>query len=436
MQKLCQEIQQYAKNESIIKWRLICMLPLLMAACLASANPNTDMAATGNASSRSVVPEEEWNKTFGGSADDVGTFISQTNDGGYIITGYTSSYGVDAPYSWIIKAQYRGDIWLIKTDSQGNRIWDRTFGGLGKDLGFCVQQTKDGGYIITGCKKFFLIGNYDVVLIKTDPEGNKEWEKTFGGPNEDVGFSVLQTTDGGYIIAGYTSFSEGKMVWLIKTDSKGNKEWERTIGRKDSEAASIQPTKEGGYVIAGYTTPFDANKDVWLIKTNSAGNWEWFKNFGGPNKDVGMSAQETKDGGFIITGLTESFGTGKGDVWLIKTNSTGTLEWDKTFGGPDYDLGSSVQETRDGGYIITGYNTTSSRLDKNQSWLFSLAGLGRVYLIKTDSNGNKEWEKTFGGSRSDWGNSVLESRDGGYVIAGVTESYGAGKQDVWLIKVK
>jgi hypothetical protein len=431
----CQAIQHDAKKYGIIKKRLILIMPLVMV-YLALANPETDTISAVNASFSGKIPEEVWNRTFGGSGDDVGTYIAQTNDGGYIITGYTSSYGVDAPYSWIIKAQYRGDIWLIKTDSEGNKIWDRTFGGLGKDLGFCVQQTKDNGYIITGCKKLFLIGNYDVYLIKTDPKGNKEWEKTFGGSNEDVGFSVLQAEDGGYVIAGYTSFSEGKMVWLIKTDSEGNKEWERTIGRKDSEAASIQQTNDGSYIIAGYTTLFDTNKDVWLIKTNSEGDWEWFKNFGGPNKDIGMSVQETQDGGFIITGLTESYGTGKGDVWLIKTNSTGAREWDKTFGGPDYDLGSSVQQTKDGGYIITGYNTTSSRLDKNQSWLFSLAGLGRVYLIKTDSNGNEEWEETFGGSRSDWGNSVLESQDGGYVIAGVTESYGAGKQDVWMIKVK
>ena len=440
------EEPQAAENEvkmpqlSIIGWRLIFMLPLLMALYLASANPDTEIAPTGSNISSGAAPEEEWNETFGGSGDDVGTFISQTNDGGYIITGTTSSYGVDAPFSWIIKAQYRSDIWLIKTDSQGNKIWDRTFGGLGKDLGFCVQQTKDGGYIITGCKKLFLIGNYDVYLIKTDSEGNKEWEKTFGGSKEDVGFSVVQADDGGYVIAGYTSFPEGKMVWLIKTDSNGNQQWDRTIGRKDSEAASIQQAKDGGYIVAGYTTPFGTNKDVWLIKTNSEGMWEWFKTFGGPNKDVGMAVQETQDGGFIVTGLTESFGPGKGDVWLIKTNATGIKEWDKIFGGSGYDLGNSVQQTTDRGYIITGYNTTQSHLDKNLSLLFSLAGslagLGQVYLIKTDSTGNKEWEETFGGSQSDWGNSVLEARDGGYAIAGVTESYGAGKQDVWMIKVK
>jgi hypothetical protein len=163
---------------------------------------------------------------------------------------------------------------------------------------------------------------------------------------------------------------------------------------------------------------------------------EWVKYFGGPNKDLGLLVQQTKDGGYIITGSTESFGAGKGDVWLIKTNSTGIKEWDRTFGGPNSDLGASVQETRDGGYIITGYNTTSTESPKGKSQLFTAANVARVWLMKTDSKGIKEWDITFGGSGNAWGNCVQETQDGGYIITGVTESYGAGKEDVWLIKAK
>jgi hypothetical protein len=414
------------------------MLSLLIIMPLASAISDTSLSSQYNVSLESQIPQEEWNKVFGGSSNDIGTYGQQTKDGGFIITGYTSSYGADAPFSWIIKAPYRGDLWLIKTDAEGNLQWDKTIGGLGKDLGFSVQQTKDNGYIIAGGKKsFWIIGNYDLWVIKTDSKGNVQWDKTYGWSGEDLGFSVQQTKDDGYIIAGYTSFPDGKKVFIIKIDSQGNKEWNLATGKINSEAACVQLTKDGGYIITGYT-PSSGNgkEDVWLIKTDSKGNWDWLKTFGGPEKDLGLSVQETKDGGYIITGLTESFGAGKGDVWLIKTDPKGIKEWDKTFGGTGFDSGASVQQTIDDGYIITGYSTTSVEGEKGYSQLFSSSDRGRVWLIKTDSKGNEMWNETFGGSRNDWGNCVQETQDGGYIITGVTESYGAGKEDVWLIKVK
>ncbi|AEB68225.1 conserved hypothetical protein [Methanothrix soehngenii GP6] len=391
-----------------------------------------------NTSLSGPIPQEEWNRTYGGSSDDVGTYGQQTKDGGYIITGYTSSYGADAPFSWLIKVQHRGDLWLIKTDAEGQKEWDRTYGGLGKDLGFFVQQTKDEGYIIVGGKKsFWIIGSYDLWILKTDAKGNVLWDRTFGGSGEDLGFSVQQTNDDGYIIAGYTSFTNGKKAWIIKIDSQGNKQLDMATGRADSEAASIGLTKDGGYIITGYTPSSGSGKeDVWLIKTNSKLHWDWLKTFGGPNRDLGLSVQETEDGGYIIAGLTESFGAGKGDVWLIKTDSKGDREWDRTFGGSNFDSGASVQQTRDGGYIVTGYNTTTIDNVGSYSRLFNSDNIGRVWLIKTDSEGIELWNETFGGTRNDWGNSVQETRDGGYIITGVTESYGAGKEDVWLIKVR
>lgn len=410
---------------------------LLMLMTMASASLDTRTTAQPSPPLGSRVPQEEWNRTFGGSSDDVGTYGQQTADGGYIVTGYTSSYGADAPFSWLIKVQHRGDLWLIKTDADGKLEWDRTFGGLGKDLGFFVQQSDDGGYIITGGKKpFWIIANYDLWVIKTDSKGNLEWERTFGGSGEDVGFCVRQTK-GGYIVAGYTSSSDGRKLWLIKLDPQGNKEWDIAMGRRDSEAASLQLTADGGYIITGYTTVSETgNEDLWLIKTDSDGQWSWLKAFGGPNRDLGLSVQETKEGGYIISGLTESFGAGKGDVWLIKTDEDGNIEWERTFGGSSFDSGACVQQTADNGYIITGYNTTTTNNEGYYSRLFSSANLGRVWLIKTDSEGNEQWNRTYGGSSSDWGNSVQETQDGGYIVTGVTQSYGAGKEDVWLIKVR
>ena len=368
-------------------------------------------------------PQMEWSKTFGGPGEDAGNAVQQTSDGGYTIAGYTDSFGAG-----------RTDVYLMKTDKNGNEEWSKTFGGTDSDWGNSVQQTSDGGYIIAGEAYFF--GPADICLIKTDKNGNLEWSKTFGGTGWDEGYSVQQTSDGGYIIAGYTdSFGAGSDdVYLIKTDENGNEEWSKTFGGKECDGGkSVQPTSDGGYIIAGYTggyiisgytRPFGAgSSDVYLIKTDKNGNLEWNKTFGGTGWDEGYSVQQTSDGGYIIAGYTDSFGAGSDDVYLIKTDENGNEEWSKTFGGKECDGGKSVQPTSDGGYIIAG--DTSS---------FGAGGFD-VYLIKTDKNGNLEWSKTFGGSDWDYGNSVQQTTDGGYIIAGKTWSFGAGWNDVWLIKL-
>jgi hypothetical protein len=365
------------------------------------------------------------NKTFGGSERDYGHSVQRTSDNGYIVVGDTASYSVGDR-----------DAWLIKTDSSGNEQWNRTFGGSELDDGYSVRQTSDGGYIIAGITRSYGGGEYDAWLVKTDGSGNEQWIRTFGGSNRDYGFSVQQTSDGGYIIAGTTeSYGAGdRDVWLIKTDGSGNEQWNKTFeGGEGDHGLSVLQTSDGCYVVVGSTGSYGVGNgldyNAWLIKTDGSGNEQWNKTFGGSNPDIGMSVQQTIDNGYIITGGTKSFGAGDRDVWLIKTDGSGNEQWNRTFGGSGRDEGQTAMETSDGGYMIAGATMSYG------------PGEMDVWLIKTDSSGVEQWNKTYGGSLWEvssfhfFGHALLQISDDEYVIAGSTESYGAGDWDIWFIKV-
>jgi hypothetical protein len=355
-------------------------------------------------------------KTFGGANFDLGYSVQPTSDGGYIITGSTESYG-----------NGDADVYLVKTDANGDSLWTKTFGGASQDYGSSLQLTSDGGYVIAGRTEYGN-GDKDVYLIKTDANGDTLWTKTYGGTSLDFGFFVLQTTDGGFIITGATeSFGNGgRDVYLVKTDANGIEQWAQSFGGSVFDIGNcVQQTTDGGYIIVGGTNSFgNGNRDVYLVKTDDNGVEQWNQTFGGVEFDVGNSVKQTSDGGYIITGRTASFGAGDKDVYLIKTDGSGTEQWYKTFGGPSFDLGTCVHQTPDGGYVICGGADSFG------------AGARDAYLIKTDSNGTELWNETFGGANFEIAYHMQLTSDGGYVIIGGTDSYGNGDRDFFLIKTE
>lgn len=306
-----------------------------------------------------------WTRAFGDIYGDGGNSVQQTTDGGYIITG------------WMSSVPGASDVSLIKTDQSGDTLWTRTFGGSHWDGGNTVRQTTDGGYIITGWTESFGAGHLDVWLIKTNELGNIVWTKTFGGIHQDMGYSVQQTTDGGYIIIGKTcSFGAGHpSTWLIKTNQLGDTLWTKVFDSREGQ--SVQQTNDGGYIVTGASTSrYSGDSDIWLIKTNDLGDTLWSKTIGGKYgafySDWGQCVQQTTDSGFIIIGNTQISVGGEMNVWLIKTNALGDTLWTKMLGGNDYDQGCSVKQTADGGYIIVG-GTDSFSSGDSDIWLIKTA---------------------------------------------------------------
>jgi hypothetical protein len=374
-----------------------------------------------------AVPVDEWNKTFGGTNSDEAHSVQKTKDGGYILAGTTRSYGAGG-----------ADAWLIKIDSKGNELWNKTFGGKADDGANSVQQTSDGGYILAGYTESYGAGKHDVWLIRTDAKGIELWNRTFGGSNNDEASSVQQTSDGGYILAGstYSYGADNSNAWLIKTNANGKAVWTRIgddiWGRKNgiSEANSVEETRDSGYIFAGMTSVEDGGPmAAWIVKTDADGNKQWDTTFGG-RADWANSILQTLDGGYVFAG--KMYIPGGALAWLIKTDANGKQQWSQTFGGlsstevhPVNTWAYSVQQTSDGGYILAGY----TELYKS--------GMTNAYalLIKTDAEGNEQWNRTFGGTSGDAAYSVQQTKDDGYILAGNTKSYGSGDSDAWLIKV-
>jgi predicted secreted protein len=320
------------------------------------------------------------------------------------------------------------DCWLVKTDASGNMQWNKTYGGTGSDYATAMEQTADGGYALAGITDSFGTGHSDFWLVKTDASGNAQWNKTYGGTGGDEAYALVQTNDDGYALAGRTgSFGGGgNDFWLVKTDASGTMEWNRTYGGTSYDLAyDLVQTSDGGYALAGETTSFGAgNNDAWLVRTDASGNMMWNRTYGGTNEDGATALVETSDGGYALAGRTTSYGAGTADFWLVKTDASGNAQWNKTYGGTSSDEATALVETSDGGYALAGYTNSFS------------AGNNDFWLVKTDAAGNMMWNRTYEGTNWDYAQALVQTSDGGYALAGRTTSYGAGDPDFWLVKTK
>jgi hypothetical protein len=391
-------------KKKIIRF-IICLIFILSLIPLSQADINDSNVFDTN--------DNTWIRIYGGLNFDAGSSIQQTKDGGYIVVGETCKG---------ITKYKNSDVWLVKTDGKGVISWEKTFGGRKEDSGSYVTQTIDGGYIIVGKTLSYGNGRTDVWLIRTDENGEKLWDKTFGYSVFDSGSMVKQTSDGSFIIVGNVNTSGGGRgdIWLIKVDSNGDKLWDKTFGGKGHNYGdSLQLTSDGGFIIVGssWIRGETDSYDIWLIRTDNYGNILWDKKYHNDQGDHGWSLQQTSDGGFIIVGMTES-GAGADDVWLFKTDSYGEIIWDKVFGDVGQNRGYAVIQTIDGGYILAGDTNKNYRME--------------ALLIKTDSYGNKIWRKTYGGLGNDIFVSVQQTSDGGYILTGYETTF--GNSNLWLVK--
>jgi hypothetical protein len=352
------------------------------------------------------VPVHTWYKAFGNSSYDYACGVRQTNDGGYILTGWTSAYS---------SIDY--NVWLVKINSEGNELWRKTFGGSQADIGYSVKQTSDGGYIIAGYTASFGSGS-DAWLIKTNANGFEQWNKTFRGGGYDIAFSVQQTTDGGFFLSGNEGLNK---LLLIKTDVNGNQSWLKTFDLPVSSnqwqlGVGGQQTTDGGYIAIACSTT-DSENTSYLIKIDENGNKLWDKIF---SKGKAFSIQKTQDNGIIIAG-TLMLPNGTTDAFLEKADSDGNEQWYKTYGGEGDDYAAWVDQTIDSGYVLAG-STSSTGAGGKDAW-----------LLKTDANGVLQWDKVFGGTGDDMFGPVQQTSDGGYVLCGQI-SYGTDLTRAWLLK--
>lgn len=401
------------------------------------------------------APSIEWQKALGGTHGESANAIQQTSDGGYIVAGHSMSHDGDVSGN-----HGGGDYWIVKLNSAGGIQWQKSLGGSNVDAAQSIRQTTDGGYIIAGSSNSSdgdvtgNHGNYDYWIVKLDANGDMQWQKSLGGSGMDMAQSIQQTSEGGYIVAGSSGSDDGDVsgnhgggdYWIVKLDNNGNIQWQKSLGGSSSEQVnSVQQTFDSGYIIAGTTVSTDGDitvsygsNDFWVVKLDSGGNMQWQKTFGNIGDNIGYYAQQTFDGGYIAVGTSfnpSNLESGLPDYWVIKLSNNGTIEWDKYFGGSFHDNAITIRQTPEWDYIVAGWTASNNGQVTNHH------GNLDYWIIKLDSSGNLKWEKTLGGPDVEYLTAVELTADNGYIVSGSTGSTSGdvtghhGLIDAWVVKL-
>ena len=418
-------------------------------------------------------PNIQWQKCLGGTGNDEGAeSIRQTSDGGYIVAGRTNSTDGDVSGFHGIR-----DFWITKLDASGNLSWQKSLGGSNDEFAKSVDLTSDGGYIVAGPTRSNdgnVSGNkggQDFWLVRLNPAGDLLWQKCLGGPNTDFPHSVRHTSDGGFIVAGFTDSNSGDVSgyhggqfdwWVVKLDASGNIVWQKCFGGSAEEKAyAIEQTSDGGYIASGFTASNDQNvsgnnggMDYWVVKMDAAGNLTWQDCFGGYVPGVGnwgehaYSVKPTSDGGYIVGGFAcNNNGDISGnhnpakvrDFWLVRLNSSGNMLWQKCLGGADHDYCWSIIATTDGGFMAAG---SSYSIDGDVTGNHGeVQETEDAWIVKVNAEGNMVWQKCLGGTEDDSFSEIRPTADGGFIAAGVSQSVDGdvtglhGFQDFWVVKL-
>ncbi len=418
------------------------------------------------------APAIQWQNTIGGSGFDILYALQQTADGGYIVGGLS-----DSNISGDKTENSNGfwDYWVVKVDATGTIQWQNTIGGSGYESNLFLQQTIDGGYFlggtsdsnISGDKTENSLGKEDYWVLKLDATGIIQWQNTIGGNYYEVLSSIRQTADGGYILGGGSSSNisgdktenslGGLDFWVVKLDATGDIQWQNTIGGNGlDEIRSILQTADGGYILGGTsesTVSGDktenslGTRDYWVVKLDTTGTIQWQNTIGGNGYDILTCLQQTTDGGYIIGGYSGSDISGDktenkmgdDDYWVVKLNATGSIQWQNTIGGNGYESLTYIQQIADGGYILGGFSNSNISGDKTEDCL----GSTDYWVLKLDATGAIQWQNTIGGLGDDLLYSFQQTTDDGYILGGCSDSdisidkteNSLGGKDFWIIKL-
>lgn len=400
----------------------------------------------------------KWQKNYGGSNNEYGYSILGCSNGGYLLAGSSGSNDFD-----VVKNYGGDDVWLSKISISGNIEWERNYGGSANDVAYSVIETNDRGYVFAGyttSNDSDVSGNAgaaDVWVVKIDSSGDIIWQSTLGGSANDYARAIIQTTDNGYVFAGYTNSNNGDVsgnhggydYWVVKLDSGGNLEWQEALGGGNfDQAYAIALTNDSGFVVTGYVSSNDGNvsgnhgsQDMWTVKLDISGNLLWQKAMGGGNSDFAYSIMQAQDGNYLIGGTSNSSdgdivtNYGNFDYCIIKFDTARNIIWQKTLGGSGQDEAKSIIQDWDGGFAITGFSFS------NDSDVVGSHGLLDYWLVKIDSLGNIQWQKAMGGTVDDVSQSVIQTGSNNYMVAGYAESNNGnsssnyGMKDYWVLKL-